>query len=115
MRRENAIRVRHMTEAAAKAVAFTSGRTRQDLADDELLRLAITKLVEIVGEAAKQVSPDVRAAYPAVTWRAAARMRDRLTHHYFDINLDVLWQTVTVDLPALLADLPEPNELREGP
>ncbi|MGF1662737.1 MAG: DUF86 domain-containing protein [Kineosporiaceae bacterium] len=110
MRREDAIRVRHMTEAAAKALAFTHGRTRRDLDDDEMLRLAITKLVEIVGEAAKQVSPDVRADHPDVAWRAAARMRDRLTHHYFDINLDVLWQTVTVDLPALIADLPEQSD-----
>ena len=57
MRREDAIRIRHMTEAAEKALAFTRGRTRQDLDDDELLRLAVTKLVEIVSEAAKQGEP----------------------------------------------------------
>jgi uncharacterized protein with HEPN domain len=43
-----------------------------------------------VGEAAKHVSPELRAATPEVPWTAAARMRDRLIHHYFDINLDVL-------------------------
>jgi uncharacterized protein with HEPN domain len=47
-------------------------------------------LVEIVGEDAKQVSNPTRNAHPSVQWSAAARMRDRLTHHYFDIDLDVL-------------------------
>jgi uncharacterized protein with HEPN domain len=82
------------------------GKQRADLDDDELLRLALTKLVEIVGEAAKHVSPEARVALPEVPWRAAARMRDRLVHHYFDINLEVLWTTITDDLPALLAALP---------
>ena len=72
-----------------------------------MLRLALTKLVEIVGEAAKQVSPEARAEMTEVPWSAAARTRDRLVHHYFDIDLDVLWQTVTEDLPALLDRLPD--------
>lgn len=70
--------------------------------------MALTKLLEIVGEAAKQVSTETRAQHPEAPWAAAARMRDRLVHHYFDINLDVLWKTVTEDLPDLLAALPEP-------
>lgn len=72
--------------------------------------LALTKLVEIVGEAAKHVGQATQSAYPRIPWSAAARMRDRLVHHYFDINLDVLWTTVTVELPALidaLADRPD--------
>jgi uncharacterized protein with HEPN domain len=95
-------RIRHLVEAASKAVSYAAGRSRSDLDDDELLRLALTKLVEIVGEAAKHVSPELRQTYPKVPWSAAARMRDRLVHHYFDINLDVLWSTVTDDLPRLL-------------
>jgi len=66
----------------------------------------LIKLVEIVGEAAKQVSAETRAAHPVVPWTAASRMRDRLVHHYFDINLNVLRQTVTEDLPQLLTALP---------
>jgi uncharacterized protein with HEPN domain len=102
-------RLRHLREAAQKAIAYCTDRTRADLDSDELLRLALTKLVEIVGEAAKLVSPQTQAAHPAVPWGAAARMRDRLVHHYFDIDLDVLWQTVRQDLPRLLSHLP-PDE-----
>ena len=47
---------------------------------------------------------------PTVSWSAAARMRDRLVHHYFDINLDILWQTITQDLPQLLAILSPEDE-----
>jgi uncharacterized protein with HEPN domain len=70
-----------------------------------MLSLALTKLVEIVGEAAKHVTEATRAEHRSVPWAAAARMRDRLIHHYFDIDLDVLWSTVQHDLPALLAEL----------
>lgn len=102
------VRLRHLFESAETAIRFVDGRIRADLDDDEMLRLALTKLVEIVGEAAKQVSPAMRAEYPDVAWAAAARMRDRLVHHYFDIDLDVLWSTILHDLPALLAALPRP-------
>ena len=75
-----------------------------------MLRFALVKLVEIVGEAAKQVADDTRLKHPEVAWAEAARMRDRLVHHYFDTNLDVLWSTVTEDLPALLEHLPQRPE-----
>jgi uncharacterized protein with HEPN domain len=106
MRPDDRIRLRHLTEAASKAVAYSTGKQRADLDSDELLRLALTKLVEIVGEAAKHISPELRATAPDVQWAAVARMRDRLVHHYFDINLDILWQTLTQDLPSLLDTLP---------
>jgi uncharacterized protein with HEPN domain len=110
MRPDDQIRLRHLREAAGKAVDFSKGKQRHDLDDDELLRLALTKLVEIVGEAAKSISPEGQTAKPQVPWRAAVRMRDRLVHHYFDINLDILWQTITEELPQLLAALPPEDE-----
>ena len=102
---EDEVRLRHLLDAATTAIEFIDGRSRQDLEDDLMLRLALTKLVEIVGEAAKQISSVSRADHPEVPWSAAARMRDRLVHHYFDIDLDILWRTVTEDLPALVATL----------
>ena len=102
---DDAIRLRHLIEAAETAQRFTAGRSRRDLDDDEMLRLALTKLVEIVGEAAKQVTEATKAEHPTVPWSAAARMRDRLVHHYFDIDVDVLWATVQDDLPALVRAL----------
>lgn len=110
MQPEDQARLRHLAEAATKAVAYSKDKHRADLDDDELLRLALTKLVEIVGEAAKHISAELRAANPDVPWAAAARMRDRLIHHYFDINLDILWQTLSDDLPRLLDALPSSEQ-----
>jgi uncharacterized protein with HEPN domain len=66
MRPDDRIRLRHLTEAASKAVAYSSGKQREDLDSDELLRLALTKLVEIVGEAAKHIGPELQATAPDV-------------------------------------------------
>jgi uncharacterized protein with HEPN domain len=61
---------------------------------------AITHALEIVGEAAKRIPDPVRVRYPAVPWRLMAGMRDRLIHGYDTVDLDVLWKTVTEDLPT---------------
>jgi uncharacterized protein with HEPN domain len=62
MRPEDKVRIRHLSEAATKAIGYSAGRTRAGLDSDEVLRLALTKLVEIVGEAAKPVCPEVQTA-----------------------------------------------------
>lgn len=99
------VRLRHINDAAATIARFIAGRGRGDIEQDEMLRLALIKLVEIIGEAAKQISAATRARYPAVAWTDAARMRDKLVHHYFDVDLDVLWATVKQDIPEILAGL----------
>ncbi len=106
-------RIRHMIEAGEQAVAFVQGRNRADLDEDVMLRLALTRAIEIVGEAAAQVSEAGRTELPAVPWPQIIGMRNRLVHAYFDINLDILWDTVQLALPPLLAqlrDLPEKNK-----
>ena len=107
---DDEVRIRHMVDAAATALRFVEGKDRFALDQDEMLVLALTKLVEIVGEAAKQVTAETRDRHPDVSWSAAARMRVHLIHHYFDIDLDVLWSTVETDMPALLAVLSRPTE-----
>jgi uncharacterized protein with HEPN domain len=101
------VRLRHIRDAAETAKRFVAARDRSDLETDEMFRLALTKLVEIVGEAAKRVSEETRVRFPRVAWADASRMRDRLVHHYFDVDLDVLWATVTEDLPNLVDGLSE--------
>jgi uncharacterized protein with HEPN domain len=99
-----------MLDAARQAVDFARGRTRADLDRDFQLSLALTRLVEIVGEAAKNVSPERRALLPKVPWRAIAGTRDRLVHAYFDVDHDQLWQIVSTDLPALVRVLEQATD-----
>ena len=94
-----------MLDAVQKAVEFVQGRSRTDLDKDEQLTLALTRLLEIIGEAAKGVSPALRERYPKIQWKEIAGTRDRLIHGYFDVDLNIVWQIVTTDLPPLLAEL----------
>ena len=67
-----------------------------------MLMLAPTRLLEIIGEAAKNVFEPTRALAPAIPWREIAGTRDRIAHGYFDINLDIVWEILSIDLPKLL-------------
>jgi predicted nucleotidyltransferase len=77
------------TRHGIRRLALFGSVLRGEDTPDSDIDLLVEKLVEIVGEAAKHVSHDLRESHPEVPWLAAARMRDRLVHHYFDINLDV--------------------------
>jgi uncharacterized protein with HEPN domain len=103
MREHDAIRLRHMIDAAREAVSFAQGRSRGDLERDRMLVLSLIKAIEIVGEAAFQISKPTRDEMPSIPWEDIIGMRHRLVHVYFDINIDILWQTVQSDLPTLIA------------
>ncbi|MDE0111002.1 MAG: DUF86 domain-containing protein [Albidovulum sp.] len=119
MRRDDEIRLRHMLDAACEALSFVQGRTRDDLDMDRQLVLALIKDIEFVGEAAAQVTEPARRDMPRVPWEKIVGMRNRLVHAYFDINLDIVWNTAQEDLPELIALLendipPRPERLTEA-
>jgi uncharacterized protein with HEPN domain len=105
MQRDDSIYIRHILDAARKALQFTANRSREDLNKDEMLAISLVHLLEIVGEAANFVSEDFRKQYPHIPWRKMIELRNRLIHGYFDINLDIVWDTVLKDLPPLVSDL----------
>jgi uncharacterized protein with HEPN domain len=111
MRPEDAVRIRHMIDAAEVARSFIDGRQRSSLNEDRMLLFALVRAVEIIGEAASRVTLETRCAAPAVPWIAIIGMRNRLVHAYFDIDRDILWKTVTEEIPDLIpllaAGLPE--------
>lgn len=90
---------------AREAVSFVTGRSERDLETDRMLALALVKCLEIVGEAASQVSAEGRAASPDIPWRSAIGTRNRLIHGYSEIDYNVVWDTVTRDLPPLIVQL----------
>jgi uncharacterized protein with HEPN domain len=94
-----------MLDAAREAISFAAERTRGDLDRDRMLVLAIVKDVEIIGEAASRTTAAMRASHPEVPWAQIIAMRNRLIHAYFDVDLQVVWDTVTVDLPQLVTVL----------
>lgn len=104
-RHDPRVRVLHMLDHAREAVELSERLSLDDLREDRVLQLATRKLVEIVGEAAAAVQPEVQARLREIPWAAAIGMRHRLVHGYDQVDLEVLWRTVREDLPALIEDL----------
>jgi uncharacterized protein with HEPN domain len=101
-----------MIDAAYEATGFVQDRTRVDLDNDRKLVLALVKDIEIIGEAAYQISRPTKEQLPGIPWEDIVGMRHRLVHAYFNMNLDILWRTVQDDLPPLITQLKGliPNE-----
>jgi uncharacterized protein with HEPN domain len=94
-----------MLDAAREAVEFLEARSREELGGNRMLLLAVVKDIEIVGEAASRVSDELKVGASHIPWIDIVGMRNRLIHAYFDINLDIVWDTVTANIPPLIAQL----------
>jgi uncharacterized protein with HEPN domain len=104
-RHDDTVRLRHMLDAAREAVDFSKGRSRKDLENDRLYHLAMVRLVEVIGEAAARVSEATRQAHPHVPWSEVVGARNRLIHGYDQVDLDILWDILALDLPPLVQQL----------
>jgi uncharacterized protein with HEPN domain len=110
----DAIRLRHMREAAAMALEMAAGHERADLSSNVMLAMAITRCLEILGEAASKLTPEFCTQFPLIPFPQMVSMRNRLIHAYFDIDLDIVFTTVRDDLPNLLSLLDEASRQIEG-
>jgi uncharacterized protein with HEPN domain len=104
-RHDDIIPLQHMLDHAGEAVNMIAGKAPEDLGKERMLELALIRLVEVIGEAAARVSEAGQAKYPEIPWREVIGMRNRLIHGYDSVDLSVLWDTVELDLPPLIAQL----------
>ena len=103
----NAVRLRHILEAVAKIETYLQGYTRQTFQTDEKTQDAVVRQMEIIGEAATNLTRDLRSANPQVAWQFATAMRNRLIHGYFDVDAEIVWDTIQNDLPILKKQIKE--------
>jgi uncharacterized protein with HEPN domain len=98
--KDDRVYVRHMIDNSNKAINFVKDISREDFDSDEKLRLALTHLLQIIGEAARRISPKFRADYPQIPWKGIVGV-----HDYLNIDEDIVWQTIKHDLTTLVLEL----------
>jgi uncharacterized protein with HEPN domain len=104
-RRDNISRLHHILDAAGNAVEFTRDKQRCDLDTNKMLGFAVIHLLEIIGEATRGISEEMQLKYPRVPWQQMASMRNNLIHGYFQVDNDLVWETVRTELPPLITQI----------
>lgn len=94
-------------EAARRITSYTAGLTYETFLADIKTQDAVTRNLEIVGEAVKKLSDAVRDAHPKIPWRSMSGLRDRLIHDYFGVNFDIVWEIASKELPQIVPELEE--------
>ncbi|PLS85446.1 MAG: DUF86 domain-containing protein [Actinobacteria bacterium] len=95
----------HIRDALREVRGFVEGTDYEGFLKDRMMQNAVMRSFEVVGEAARRVSPELRQARPEVPWRQMGDFRNKLIHNYFALDLEVIWKTATEDAPMLLAQI----------
>ena len=97
-------------EAIRRIELYTQDIDYEDFLEDIKAQDAVVRNLEIIGEAAKNISDDFKAKYPQIPWKDLAGIRDKLIHHYFGVNLEIVWAIIDEDLPQLRKEIRQIKE-----
>ncbi len=103
--REDAVFPQHMLDATARVQSYVAGIDEGEFLNTPLIQDGVLHQIQILGEAAKRLSRSLRAESPDIPWTDITGMRDKLVHDYMGIDLEMVWETVTRDVPGLHARL----------
>jgi uncharacterized protein with HEPN domain len=101
MKRSDAVYLHHIFDAIVRIEEYLDGVSEQQFDASNLLQDGVIRQIEIIGEATKQLSPELRQIESHIPWQDIAGMRDKLIHHYFGVDMDEVWLTAKDDLPKL--------------
>ncbi len=93
--------LQHILDEIEYLVKETHGLSKEKFIQDQTLKRAFVRSLEIIGEAAKNLSLELRTKYSDIEWRGMAGMRDKLIHHYFGIDYDIVWDVISNYVPTL--------------
>jgi uncharacterized protein with HEPN domain len=97
--------LRHILDESIYLADQVQGLSKEEFIRDETLKRAFVRSLEVIGEATKNVSAELRRKYSHIDWRAISGMRDRLIHHYFGVDYDIVWDAVTTKVPSLQQEI----------
>ncbi len=99
--------LRHILDETKYLAEQTHALSQERFLKDETAKRAFVRSIEIIGEAAKKVPPQMRQRYPDVEWRAMAGMRDKVVHRYFGVDYDIIWDVALNKIPVLRRQIDE--------
>ena len=102
---DDTTRLRHILDACDEILDFTRVMSEKQFLVNRMLHLAVVHLLEIIGEAGNSVSQKIKNKYSSIPWINIIGMRNRLIHGYFDIDLNIVWQTIKTDIPFLRKEI----------
>lgn len=93
--------LKHIADEIDFILSQTENKSQKEVFDNNVLSRAIVRSFEIIGEATKKLNPDFKLLHPQVQWKSMAGTRDRLIHHYFGVDYDIVWDIIINELPEL--------------
>ncbi len=101
MKKDDSIYLRHIIDAFTQIEGYMVGITHDEFFSNKLLQDGVIRQLEVMGEASRNLSEDLRCEYPQIPWRQMVGLRNRMIHAYFNVNLQIIWEIIQGDLPNL--------------
>lgn len=99
--KDDSIYIEHILNSINRILTYIAGKDQISFDKDQITQDAVVRQLEIIGEATKRVSKELRSKYPDIPWSDMAGMRDVLIHDYIDVDFEVVWKTASEDIPYL--------------
>jgi uncharacterized protein with HEPN domain len=101
MKKDDTVYMKHILDAIHRVEEYTQNIEYKDFIENHLIQDGVIRQIEIIGEAVKRLSNEIREKYTDVPWKDIVGMRNKLIHNYFGVDVDAVWETVKKDIPVL--------------
>ena len=103
MKKDDTVYLKHILDAIQQIEQYLQGVTKEQFLQTKLLQDGVVRELEIIGEASRNLSEELRQKHSDIPWRQIIGMRNRIIHEYFDVDLEIVWEVTEKDLPDLKA------------
>jgi len=105
MKKDDSVYLCHIMDAFVQIERYTDGISHEEFIKNSLIQDGVIRQLEVMGEASRNLSEDIRNEYPHIPWREMISLRNRMIHAYFNVNLQIIWEIVHGDIPNLKKDI----------